>query len=109
MSVFDYGDVLHMHAANNILKPLDAAFHDALRFMTGDGFLTHHCVLYEKVDWPSLAICREQHRLLFMCKALSGKLPPYLSSPLSFSRSRSHPRLQSHIRLHAPHVNTEAV
>ncbi len=108
MSVFDYGDVLFMHAVANILNPLDAVFHNALYFIAGDGFLTHHCVLCEKVDWPSLAIYREQHYLLFIYKALSGNLPPYLSLLLNFNRLRLHFCSQSHIRLDTSRVNTEA-
>ncbi len=63
-------------------------------------------VLYEKVGLPSLAIPREQHCLLFIYKAFSGKLPPYLPSLLNFRRLRFHTRPQLHIRLDTPRVNT---
>lgn len=46
MSVLNYGDVI---------KPLDMAYHSALRFITGDSYNTHHCVVHEKVGWSSLA------------------------------------------------------
>ena len=75
MPVFDYGDTLYMHASQTVLKPLDAVFHSALRFITGYGFRTHHCDLYTQVNWPSLANRREQHILLLIFKALSGKVP----------------------------------
>ena len=71
MSVFDYGDVLYMYASPATLKPLDAVYHSALRFIAGDGFLTHHCISYGKVGWLCLTIRRE--------------LPLYLSSLSSFS------------------------
>ncbi len=107
MSVFNYGDILYKHASSIILKALNVVFHSALRFITGDGFLTHHCVLYINVGSPSLAICREQHCLAFIYKALTGKLPPYHFSLLHFSRSRS-TCSSSFIRLDKPCVNTEA-
>ncbi len=65
MPVFDYGDTLNMHASSTILRSLDAVFHCALRFITFDGFFTHHCILYKKVGWSSLTSRREQHCLLF--------------------------------------------
>lgn len=36
MSVLDYGDIIYMHASANTLKPLDAIYHCALRFITGE-------------------------------------------------------------------------
>lgn len=52
MSILDYGDIIYMHAA------LDAVFNCALRFITGDGYITHHCVMY-------LFACKE--RAAFPC------------------------------------------
>ncbi|CAB1349445.1 unnamed protein product, partial [Coregonus sp. 'balchen'] len=48
------GDIIYMHTAASTLKPIDAVFHCALRFITDDNFRTHHCVLYQKVGWASL-------------------------------------------------------
>ena len=107
MSVFDYGDVLYMHASCTTLRPLEAVYHSALRFITGDGYLTHHCTLYEKVGWPSLAVRREHHCLLFIYKALCGKLPLYLSSLLNIKDTGHSTRAQAHIRYTCPHMNSE--
>ena len=107
LSVFDYGDIVYMHASSTVLKSLDAVYHSALRFITGDKYLTHHCVLYEKVNWPSLAARREEHCLLFIYKALIGQLPLYLSSLLTHVNNNYCTRSQSHIRLCIPRVRTE--
>ena len=107
MSVFDYGDVLYMHASCTTLRPLEAVYHSALRFITGDSYLTHHCVLYEKVGWPSLTARREHHCLLFIFKALCGKLPVYLSSLLKLKVTGHSTRAQAHIRYTIPHMNSE--
>uniref|UniRef100_A0A673ZIM1 Reverse transcriptase domain-containing protein n=1 Tax=Salmo trutta TaxID=8032 RepID=A0A673ZIM1_SALTR len=56
MSVLDYGDIIYMHASANTLKPLDAIYHCALRFITGDSYKTHHCILYQHVGWASLSV-----------------------------------------------------
>lgn len=53
-SVMDYGDVISRHASASTLKPLDAVYHSALSFITGDVYSTHHCTLYELVWWSSL-------------------------------------------------------
>lgn len=58
LSIFDYGDILHMNASAVTLKPLDAVYHSALRFITGDNYNTHHCELYAKVGWPPLSLCK---------------------------------------------------
>lgn len=52
LSVMDYGDVIYRQASAAALKPLDAVYHSALRFITGESYMTHHCILYDKVGWP---------------------------------------------------------
>ena len=42
----DYSDVIYMHATASPLKPLDAVYHSALKFITGDVYSAHHCILY---------------------------------------------------------------
>lgn len=41
-------------------KPVDAVYHSAIQFITADSHHVHHCVLYEKVKWSSLASRRHQ-------------------------------------------------
>ena len=38
LSLMDYSDVIYMHATASPLKPLDAVYQSALRFITGDVF-----------------------------------------------------------------------
>ena len=96
-----------MHAATSTLKPLNALYHSALRFITGDGYRTHHCVLYDKVGWPSLAVRREQHCMIFIYKALIHILPTYLTSLISLRICNSHTRSQEALILNIPIVRTE--
>ena len=60
-------------------------FHSALRFITGDAYDTHHCVLYGKAGWSSLKERREAHWQIFIYKALSGRFPHYLTVMLQIS------------------------
>ena len=50
-----------MHAARSTLKPFHAVYHSAFGFIRDDEFKAQHCVLYDKVGWPSLSVGREQH------------------------------------------------
>ena len=59
MSVFDYGDVLYMCASAAILKLLDAVYHSALHFMTGNGSLNIAAFYMKEWVWPSLTMRRE--------------------------------------------------
>ena len=106
LSVLDYGDVIYRHAAASTLKPLDSVYHSALRFITGDKYDTHHCVLYEKVGWPSLVERRNKHWYLFVFKALIGKQPPYIQSLLEYNISSYGTRSSDWLVLKIPPVYT---
>ena len=82
MSVLDYGDIIYRHTSASVLKLLDPVYHSALRFITDAPYHTHHCALYEKVGWPSLAERRNIHWFLFIFKVLTGKQPSYLTDLL---------------------------
>lgn len=53
LPVLDYGDIIYMHAAASVLKPLDSIYHSALRFIIGENVCTRHCLLYTSVGWES--------------------------------------------------------
>src|SRR4029434_3433276 len=91
LSVLDYGDIVYMYAAPSTLKLLDSVYHSAIRFVTGDAFRTHHCNLYKNVGWSPLADRREKHCIVFVYKALVGKLPNYLMSLLKLKLKFSSP------------------
>ena len=88
LSVLDCGDTIYMHTPA-ATQSLDSVYHSAFGFITGDSFRMHHCILYEKVGGKWLAMRREQNCILFIYKALFGKLPTYISC-LLYYRSPSH-------------------
>ena len=102
MSVLDYGDVIYRNASSSTLKSLDAVYHSALRFITGDIYSTHHCILYNKVGWSSLSDRRNQHWLLFIYKTFIGKHPPYISDLLNWSVRTYHTRSSEWLLLQPP-------
>ena len=106
LSVLDYGDVIYRHASASSLKPLDSVYHSALRFITGDRYDTHHCILYSKVGWPSLAARRDYHWLLYIFKALTGKQPPYIAALLDRNAPAHQTRSSHWITLKVPWTST---
>ena len=107
LSALDYGDIIYRNASATTLRGLDSVYHSSLRFITGDSYRTHHCILYNKVGWPSLATRRDQHWFLFIYKALIGSLPTYLNSLLEWNTIRYSTRSQDYLMLKPPFAYTE--
>ena len=107
MSVLDYGDVIYRSAAPTTLLPLDSVYHSALRFITGERYDTHHCILYDKVGWSSLSERRNKHWYQFIFKAIDGKLPPYITLLLQWKNRVRQTRSSNWLTLEVPPVQTE--
>ncbi len=78
LPVLDYGDVVYQFTPSYLLSSLDAVYHGALRFISDCKPSTHHCILYNRVGWPSLLTRRKMHWYLIIYKAILGMLPSYL-------------------------------
>ena len=107
LSVLDYGDVIYGKAAPSVLKPLDTVYHSALRFISGEHYRTHHCILYDRVGWPSLADRRNKHWYLFIFKVIDGTLPLYLKSLLDWNPVTYRTRSSDWLTLKVRKTNTE--
>lgn len=103
----DYGDIIYRHAATTTLKPLDSIHHFALRFITGDRYDTHHCILSKNAGWSSLSDRRMKHWYMFIFKALTGKQPPYFSSLLEWRSGSYSTRSSGLMFLKDPFVHSE--
>ncbi len=64
--------IVYQHASSYRLASLEAVYHGALRFITDCSFSTHHCSLYNRVAWSSLAVRRQMHWYLLIYKAILG-------------------------------------
>ena len=95
-----------MHTYASTLQPLNAVYHSALRFISGDHSSTHHCNLYQNIGWPSLVVRRKKHLLLFIYKGLLNKLPFYLTSLLTFINISCSTRSLDWITLEVPLIKT---
>ena len=68
---------------------------------------THHCTLYERVGWSSLAVRRTRHWHQFIFKVIDGKLPPYLTRMLNWKQSTYQTRSCDWLKLDPPSVQSE--
>lgn len=84
LKVFDYGDIICMHASST--RCLDSFCCSSL----------HHCVLCNLVSWPSLSLRRYQDGYILMHKVILSKLPTslltlgYAGFFLNFVEQNSH-------------------
>lgn len=56
-----HGDIIDGPAAASALKPLDAVYQSALRFITGDPFDSHNCILSNIAGRSSVALRPDIH------------------------------------------------
>ena len=106
LPIFDYGDSIYRIAPHSTLSKLDPLHHSAIRFATGAPFTTHHCDLYNLVDWTSLHTRRLLHWFLLIYKTILGITPFYLSSLLHLSHPARNLRSSAFINLSIPKVRT---
>ena len=102
LPILDYGDIIYRTASETALKKLDTLHHSAIRFATNAPFRTHHCNLYELVDWPSLKTRRSLHWHHFIYKSVLGMTPHYLSSLLHIATNTYSTRSSRYIQLSIP-------
>uniref|UniRef100_A0A8C7PVH2 Reverse transcriptase domain-containing protein n=1 Tax=Oncorhynchus mykiss TaxID=8022 RepID=A0A8C7PVH2_ONCMY len=107
MPLLDYGDILYMNASAQCLRSIDTLYHGTLRFILNCKTLTHHCTLYTRVGWPSLATHRLSHWYTFIYKAILGLLPFYLGIFIVQKCGGYSLRSLDFILLTVPNVRTE--
>lgn len=71
----DCGDITYIHVAASGLKYLECVYH----------YDAHHCVLYERVGWPSLEERHKTHWFLCIFKVLLRRLQPYIVNLVEWS------------------------
>lgn len=78
-------------------------------FGTNASSHTHHCILYDSVGWSCLYQIRKMY-MLFVAKALWGKLTTYISSLISYYYNKYiFTRSSTAIHLNVPRVYSEHV
>ena len=104
LAVLDFSDVIYMQALTTTLRALDSVYHAALRIITNQKRLTHHCDLYSAVGWSSLTLRRLKHWYTLIYKVILGKMPFHLCSFLVRSVNKYQLRSQSDLFLTVPKI-----
>ena len=89
LPILDFGDVIYKIFFKTLLSKLDAVCHNAIHFVTKAPYTTQLCDLYALVGWLLVHICCQTHCLQVIYKSMLGKAPPYLSSLVTITPTRS--------------------
>ena len=92
LPLFDYCDVVYQNASKTDLVPLTTAYNRLCRFVLGCPFLTHHCLLYDRLQWQPIHVRRHMHWLQLVFKVIYFTYPPYLKRFLVHIPSTQHTR-----------------
>lgn len=89
MLVRGYDDIISRQAAASTLQPVDSTNQSALRFIPGNSYHAHHCVLENekknKLGSSFLSERSNNSRYLFIFNALLWKAPHYIASLLNWN------------------------
>ena len=98
----DYADVVYQTAPKTNLQPLNTIFNHLCRFALGCPYLTHHCTMYENLNFLSPTARRQQHWLQFIFKCIHFNYPQYLKQYLDPFTSNHHLRHSAQIYFKVP-------
>lgn len=80
LPIIDYADIVYQNTYNVYLKPLDVLFNNLCRFILKCPYRTHHCQLYNQLNWLLPDKRRQYHWFQFIFRCIYLNLPPYLKS-----------------------------
>ncbi len=87
LPITDYTDIVYQNTSDIHLKPLNVLFNSLCRFILHCPYRTHHCYLYESLNWLQPKFRRQFHRILFLFKCVYLNFPLYLQEFLVPCRS----------------------
>ncbi len=105
LPIMDYCDVIYQNAHKSDLASLNTAYNRLCRFVLGCPYHTHHCLMYNRLNWPSLNVRRHMHWLQLIFKCIYFNYPPYLQQFLIPYTSTYHIRHSAHLYFSVPNVN----
>ena len=78
LPIIDYGDIIYQNTSETHLHSLNVTYNNICRFVLRCPYTTHHCVLYDTLNWLSPQARRQFHWLLFIFKCVYFDYPLYL-------------------------------
>lgn len=78
LPIIDYADIVYQNTSHTNLSPLYVTFNSLCRFTLLCPYRTHHCTLYESLNWLPPNTRMQSHWLQFILKCIFLTCPPYL-------------------------------
>ncbi len=87
LPIIDYADIVYQNTSDTYLKPLNVVYNSLCRLVLRCPYRTHHCHMYEKLNWFHPKSRRQFHWVLFILKCVHYDCPSYLKQYLIPHRS----------------------
>jgi len=71
----DYADIVYQNTYDSYLKPLNVVFNSLCRFVLRCPYRTHHCHMYDLLNWLHPKSRRQFHWFLFIFKCVYFACP----------------------------------
>lgn len=107
LPVLDYADVIYSNTPETNLRPLNVLYNSLCRFVLRCSYRTHHCLMYESLNWLAPNDRRKFHGLLFTFKCIHFNFPPYLKQFLIPFNSQYNLRHTDHLFFSTPRIRKE--
>ena len=82
LPILDYGDTVYQNTTETNLYPLNVTYNNLCRFILRCPYRTHHCTMYETLNWLSPKSRRYCHWMHLTFKCIFFNFPPYLKQLL---------------------------
>ena len=102
--ILDYCDVVYISASKSVLAPLTKVYNRICRFILQCPYLTHHCLMYQSLQFPSPQARRQLHWFQFIFKCIHFNYPPYLKQYFVQLTSNYQTRRSVHPYFSVPHI-----
>lgn len=89
------------------LHPINIIYNSLCRFILRCPYRTHHCFMYDSLNWLSPKARRNFHWLLFIYKCIHFDYPPYLKQYLTAYSSQYNLRHTDSIFFSVPRIHKE--
>ena len=107
LPLLDYADVIYGNTSESNLRPLSVLYNSLCRFVLRCPFRTHHCLMYESLNWLAPKSRRQLHWSLFIFKCINFNYPPYLKHYLIPFSSQYRLRHTDYLFFLTPRISKE--
>lgn len=107
LPIIDYADIVYQNTTETNLHPLNVLYNSLCRFILKCPFQTHHCVMYESLNWLSLKSRRKFLWFQFIFKCNYFSFPSYLKQYLTPLTSQYSLRHTSNLFFQTPRISKE--